>query len=80
MARMSFAEYCSQQGLQLLRDDHKYIRRMLYRIPKNIHRSVLSDYCLKWQSGMDKCENATKKQNLGRRNANLWLGEVCMSY
>ena len=69
----TFKDYCQKKGIHLLRGDLKYIEKELVKIPKELQRSVMSDYTRKWVETMDKENNSLLKQNLARRKANLWL-------
>lgn len=70
---MNFKTYAHQSGLQILRDDFVFIRKMLAKIPQNHHRTVLQRYIAEWLKLMGECECATAGQNLGRRHANRYL-------
>jgi hypothetical protein len=73
---MSFQNYCKSQGIELLRDDIKFIKSRLKVIPYNSHKSVLQRYCDIWIDSMRMCNNERIQQNVGRRAANLYLGGV----
>ena len=73
---MNFREYCESRGLDILRDDLKFIRVCLRMMPKNYRKSLLLLYVDKWLLGTAGEENVHLKQNSGRLAANSWLREV----
>lgn len=74
---MSFKAYCEQRGIELLREDMRFVRDILSRIPKSTHKSILRRYTCEWLGAFNKCDDILRKQNEGRREANTWLREYC---
>ena len=72
---MSFEQHCTNIGIQLLRDDIKFIKAQLSNIPLQLHRDVLSRYANTWLAAMDDCGNVIRKMNSGRFAANTKLRE-----
>lgn len=72
---MTFTEFCQANNIKLLRDDLKYIRRILEQLPRDHKAGVLKQYADRWLEGMASEPNDSLKQNIGRRNANAWLRE-----
>lgn len=66
---MDFPAYCSKHGIHLLRDDIKFIRKCLNKIPKSNKRAAMLEYITQWHEGMQDTAN----QNKGRYAANQWL-------
>ncbi len=73
----SFKPFCESNGVHLMREDLKFIEKMLYKIPEERRKRVMKDYYNEWMSGIGSCEIASQKQNLGRRRANNYLRDVC---
>jgi hypothetical protein len=71
----SFQTYAQLKGIELLRDDVKFIKAALAKVPYNSRRSVLERFSEQWLLGMAKCDIVYRRQNLGRRRANIWLRE-----
>ena len=72
MGTMSFRDFATSKGLQLLRDDIKFLRKIIQIMPKENRKLFLLDYCQEWLSGINEEPNVQLKQNMGRRRANLW--------
>lgn len=70
---MNFYEHCQNSGLHLLKDDIKHVRRIMPKLPYELHKRVLRDYIAIWVSAMQECTCVQQKQNTGRREANLYL-------
>lgn len=71
---MKFFEYAKLKGLDLLRDDITFLRSRMSSVPIKEQRTViLRRYVELWCDTMSSCDNAVKRQNEGRRAANLWL-------
>ena len=70
-----FKDYCLANNIQLLRDDIKFISKILIKIPNNEHRSVLKEYTDLWLHSLKKTEKSSQNQNLARKTANTWLME-----
>lgn len=69
----AFKDYCNQKGILLLRDDLKFIERMIKEIPADLHKTIMRDFVDEWCDGMGRDAMSLLKQNLGRRQANIWL-------
>ena len=76
MKPQSFREYCLNRGVELLRDDIKFINTQITGMSQPERRAVLSKYCEVWLSTMESCNNPIKRDNIARRAANLWLLEA----
>ena len=72
---MIFQQHCSSLGIQLLRDDIRFIKSQLLGIPKQMHRQVLQQYADTWLRAMGSCGIVYRKQNIGRKVANVELRE-----
>jgi len=70
---MKFTEYCEQNGIKLLREDMKYLRKMLDGLKIDLRKGVLMSYAQEWSLGISEESNVQLKQNSGRRRANLAL-------
>jgi len=68
---MKFTDYAKEQGCSLLRDDIKFMKAIVRKIPREARKRVLCDYIDIWVSTMQECENALQRQNAGRQAANL---------
>ena len=73
---MTFQLHCASLGIELLRDDVKFIKHQLLQIPQQLHRSTLEQYAITWLDAMAQCDIVYRKQNLGRRAANTYLREL----
>jgi len=62
----SFADYCRDHGVNLLKDDINFIQKALRIYSAKDHRKILSAYYKKWA-------NCQGSENEKRRAANLWL-------
>lgn len=71
----SFQEHCRLKGIELLRDDIKFIKQQLLGIPEHVRKSVLQKYSEIYLQGMTDCDNVIKKQNHGRFLANTFIQE-----
>lgn len=60
-----FKPYAKRQGLQLLRDDIKFIESRLQRLPEYKQREALRQYVKEWDLSLG--------QNQGRFKANQYL-------
>ncbi len=69
----SFREYCTKQGIGLLKDDLIFINKMLDEIDSSDYKAILMRYIEKWQEGIASSTNASATANLARKKANLWL-------
>lgn len=72
---MSFRQHTESLGIELLRDDIRFIKSQLLRIPEQLRRGVLEEYCEVWITASRLCDNPIKRDNIGRRAANIWLRE-----
>jgi hypothetical protein len=70
---MNFTEYAAKEGCKLLRDDITWLQRVLKPIPKTQRRTTMLRYIEVWQEHYEKEIVQYKKDNAGRRAANLWL-------
>jgi len=70
---MTFSEHCATNGIELLRDDVIFIKRMLKTIHSSQHKAILLEYVALWLAGMAKEQSSIKKQGVGRRMANRSL-------
>ena len=73
--RDRFLDYAKKLGLDLLRDDIRFIDRSLTRIPKDRHRQVLYQYAQTWENELSKNAGSIQAQSLGRRAANALMLE-----
>jgi len=72
---MDFVTYCSAKNIHLLRDDIKFIRECINKMPYNERKAIMRGYIANWLQGYSYEENALHKENAGRRMANSWLRE-----
>jgi hypothetical protein len=77
---MKFTDYAESKGILLLRDDITWLRSRLQYVPKTHLPEILKRYVDKWVLGMQECENPVKRQNEGRRAANIYLRELTKCY
>jgi hypothetical protein len=70
---MNFTDYAAKEGCKLLRDDITFLQRVLRTIPKPQRRAIMLRYIEVWQQACEKEIVEYKKDNAGRRPANLWL-------
>ena len=71
--RTSYLKWAKNQGMELLRDDLRFIEKTLNKIPQNLHKTIMRDFVNEWCDGMGRDAMSLLKQNLGRRKANIWL-------
>jgi|JI7StandDraft_1071085.scaffolds.fasta_scaffold11654_4 hypothetical protein len=74
--RSTFLDYCQRKGINLLKDDLKFIEKLLRLFPPDRQKSIMVRYCEEWHKGMAECENAAQSENFGRRRANLYLNSL----
>ena len=74
---MNFTDHCTSLGIELLREDYKYIRTMLERVPQDKRKAIVGTYIEMWLRGIGSTINELEQQNLGRRMANNWLRKTC---
>ena len=72
---MDFRALCNLKGLVILREDVIFVRSCLFKLPRNSHRSVMSNYIREWLLGIANDQIEASKQNSGRFRANSWLRE-----
>ena len=72
---MTFTEFCLANNIKLLKDDLKYIRRILEQLPKDHRAAILKQYADRWLEAMANEPNESLKNNKGRKAANEWLRE-----
>lgn len=72
---MSFESYCKEIGVELLRDDIRFIKTQLLGIPEQLRKPTLQKYADIYLQGMADCDNVIKKQNHGRFLANTFIRE-----
>ena len=70
---MTFNEHCATNGVELLKDDVTFIKRMLKTIHGSRHKAILTQYVALWLTGMAEEQSSIKKQGVGRRMANSSL-------
>lgn len=58
-----------------LRGDADFVRNELRKYDDWKHDAIMNRYVEQWRSGMDSGQVEQKKQNCGRRRANIWLRE-----
>lgn len=68
-----FKAYAESLGIQLLKDDLRFIDTQLLRYSENESRAILRDYINEWLHGKGEEDNPTLNQNSGRFRANKWL-------
>lgn len=66
--------------IELLKGDIDYILKSLPKIPYDRRHAVIDDYFRVWQLTSNECESSISAQNIGRRCANRWLGDVLSGY
>jgi hypothetical protein len=67
---MTFREYCIEHNVQILKDDTRFLRESLKKMPFADRKRVSHGYVNRWIEELNK-EQAT--QNNARRAANNWL-------
>lgn len=72
---MTFIDYAQSKGIILLKDDIEWLRNRLKYTPKRDLKPIMTRYVEIWTKTMLECQSAAKKQNAGRRMANLWILE-----
>lgn len=72
---VKFKNYTGSINIQLLKDDFKFIERVLGKLPEITQRAALRKYCIEWQEGMEDELVDFRKQNKGRYRANCFLRE-----
>lgn len=72
---MNFRQHCRSRGIEIHRDDLKFIKESLEQIPYNQKREAVQDYLNEWVAGMKQTDKSFQKQNFGRYRANSYLIE-----
>ena len=57
----------------LLPDDKAYLKQQLEPVPKPQRIAVYRQYCEVWQSAAAAEPNEIRRDNAGRRAANIWI-------
>lgn len=70
-----FKPYCQRIGLKLLKDDMKFLEKILSHVPYNEHKRLLTQYSVIWCDAMAECKKPLSAMNLGRKAANIYLRE-----
>lgn len=68
-----FVAYARAKNIEVLADDAEFILDCIKDMPKTNAKGVLRDYLSEWMQGVGVEENPAKKQNAGRRRANLFM-------
>ena len=71
--KTSFRQYAQIKGIELMREDIKFLKAKLPKIASYAKRGVLERYAEEWVLGMRETEIVHQKQGYGRRRANLYL-------
>lgn len=74
-----FIKHCEKNSIELLDDDISFIIKSIGTLTHDINqvRAILYKYYQEFAQGMDDESCSIKKQNSGRRRANLYLLELC---
>ncbi|KTD73917.1 hypothetical protein [Legionella tucsonensis] len=62
--------------INLLPDDKRWIKTVCFGISRPTLAGFLSEYIDRWHNAMERETVTYKKQNAGRRSANIWLRET----
>ncbi len=73
---MNFHSFAQSQGLNLLKDDTIFLKRLVGLIPWDERKVVMEKYVEIWLKGMQSCDIVYRRQNVGRRSANIFLREL----
>jgi hypothetical protein len=71
--KTSFRQYAELKGIDLMREDIKFLKLKLPKIASYAKRGVLERYAEEWVLGMRETEIVYRKQNCGRRRANNYI-------
>lgn len=63
-------------GIELLPNDKRWIKAVIFDIHASKLTILLNEYIDKWRNAMELELLTHKKQNVGRRAANIWLRET----
>ena len=69
----NYASKLHRQGLEILMGDTLFINKLILWTERSDIESVIGQYAKVWRVAMDKEPVCYKKQNAGRREANIWL-------
>lgn len=72
---VNFHSFAQSQGLNLLKDDTIFLKRLVGLIPWDERKRVLEKYVMTWLKARDTCDIVYKRDNVGRRAANIWIRE-----
>lgn len=67
-------------NIDLLPDDKRWLKAVCYGINNPTLTSLLSEYIDRWHKAIEREPVAYKKQNVGRRAANIWLRETLTNH
>lgn len=73
MIPQTFVAYAQSKGLELTKDDIKFMRQCLSDVSWSERRGIVEKYVSEWLLGMESANIHHVKQNAGRRRGNLWL-------
>ncbi len=59
-----------------IKDDREYVYRELRKYPTEFWLRIIKGYVEKWRQGVDEEKVSYRKQNAGRKKANIWLRET----
>ena len=69
----TFVAYAQSKGLDLTKDDIKFMRQCLGEVSWSERRGIVEKYVSEWLLGMESVKIQHMRQNAGRRRGNLWL-------
>lgn len=70
---MNFTEYAKSKGITLNRDDLSFLHERLEQNTTDERTYIAKKFIDIWHNTMTQCNNSVKKQNEGRKAANIWL-------
>jgi len=70
---MTFNEYAEQRGMKLMREDIRFIQRLIFGMEKDHRREVLTEYANIWVTTRDATERSVAAQNAARFASNTYL-------
>lgn len=76
---MKFRHAIKLYNIKLLKDDERYIEKLLMTQPKTTYKDLLTGYIDAWRKARDECSDVNGKDNVGRHAANTWLRNVINS-
>ena len=68
-----FFSNATNLNIDLLSDDKRWLKTVCFGINRPILASFISEYIDRWHNAMEGKTVTYKKQNVGRRAANIWL-------